>query len=131
MTHKEETEKFKKDLILVTRDLENTEKDLSELRKIPLLNRNSEYYMIETLLNKKKIHLEVEKEYLEKKIKEGIVERKFNNGMEALVKVCPPPVKVIEGGFMTKPVYSGGFGCLLLIWAICAVLFLIMYITIM
>ena len=71
MTHKEETEKFKKDLILVTRDLENTEKDLSELRKIPLLNRNSEYYMIETLLNKKKIHLKVEKEYLEKKIKEG------------------------------------------------------------
>lgn len=131
MAYKEETEKFKKDLEIVSKELSKTEKDLEELRKIPWLNRHSDHSVIEMVLNERKIRLEVEKEYLERKINEGIVARKFNNGMEILVKTCPPPVKVSEGGFLSKPMYSGGFGCLLLIWFICAVISFIMYIVIM
>lgn len=131
MTYKEETEKFKRKLEVVSRELIKVEKDLIELRKTPWLNRNTNHDIVEMILEKKRIHYKVEKEYLEKKIKEGIVARTFNNGMESLVKTCPPPVKVTDGGFGIKPIYSGGFGCLMLIWGICAIIFLIMLVFIM
>ena len=56
MTYKEETEKFKRELEVASRELTKVEKDLIVLRKTPWLNRNSNHDIIEMILEKKRIH---------------------------------------------------------------------------
>ncbi|CAG9894097.1 hypothetical protein BOVA604_2013 [Bacteroides ovatus] len=111
MTYEEENQKLKQELIAINKKIE----ELNELER----QMNVSYSL---QINNARLVLQVQKDEIERKLKEGPTRRSINRVLD---KLPDAPQQVTQGSFMVKPTYSVSFSWLLMVFGICLILFLI------
>lgn len=123
MTYEEENQKLKQELIAINKKFE----ELNELEKQMNISFSSGPFKmrnvrLEIQISDARLALQVQKDEIERKLKEGPTRRSINRVLD---KLPDAPQQVTQGSFMVKPTYSVSFSWLLMVFGICLILFLI------